>query len=246
MDDELLRALARPRPRAAPDGEPSMQTSSEARHDAHAIDEIARPLSDAERESVLDAVFERLDAADVDATPSAAPVVQLGERKASRARLFAGLGVVLAIAAALVLWIAVPRPGPSDALPGYSITSLHGGDSAVRSDPQALDRVLVLESPDAPIDVVVSPAQAVAVPLAVTLVASGAGAAARMVGVEAAEISPSGAVRLRGPLSRFVALDRGAWELAIVVSPRDHVPANAAAALADRGLGRATVRVEIL
>jgi hypothetical protein len=244
VDDELLRALARHSPRVHAESDPGMPTSSDASLDVGAGgSELSRPLSAEERNSVLDAVFARVDAEAVDA--AAAPTV-LAERRASRGRMAAVIGTVLAIAAALVMWMARPGVDAVDALPGYSVTGLRGGASAVRSDPTALDRELLLADAASEIDVVVSPERAVAGPLAVTLVAETAGQPPRMVEVEAAEISASGAVRLRGPLSRFIALEPGAWQLWVVVTPSDRRPASADAVLAEASSSRAGFRVKIV
>jgi hypothetical protein len=238
VDDELLRALARHHRRAHAESDPGMPPTSDVHADT---DELSRPLSAEERDSVLDAVFDAVDSKEREAEPM--PVV-LEERRSSRGRMWAVAGVVVAIAAALVLWIAGPRIEPGAALPTYSITSLKGGVSAVRSDPTAVDRELVLE-PSSEIDVVVTPARAVSGPLAVTMIAEAPDHRPRMVELEGAEISASGAVRLRGPLSRFIALDPGAWQLWVVVTPADRPPTDVEEALADETYARAGFRVKL-
>ncbi|MBC8074081.1 MAG: hypothetical protein IAG13_37520 [Deltaproteobacteria bacterium] len=155
------------------------------------------------------------------------------------------LAAAVAIAAALVLWLAGPSSGSEDVLPGYAISTLRGGASAVRSDRTNVDRTLVLADDAQEIDVVVAPAQAVTGPVAVTLIAEASGRAAQLVAVDAAEISPSGSVRLRGPLSRFIALEPGTWQLWIVVTRADERPKSADAARDDATQRRVGFRVEL-
>jgi hypothetical protein len=249
VDDELLRALARRQARSRAENDPAMHTATDESYDeSEGNDALMRPLDAAEREAVLDAVFSRLDAGDVaDSEPvgAVAPAIALESRRPSRGRLGAMLGAAVAIAAALVLWIARPGVRPGEALPDYAISTLHGGASTVRSDPTEVDRTLVLTDGAQSIDVVVAPAHAVTGPVAVTLIAEASDRPAQLVAVDSAEISPSGSVRLRGPLSKFIVLEPGTWQLWIVITRADDRPTSAEAARDDEAQRRVGFRVEL-
>lgn len=239
MDDELLRALGRAQRNPA-----AMQTT--APHDsaspAPVRDDLTRPLDSAERALVLDALFAEIDV-QRDPGPAETPVVPAPEiRSRSRARLAGVIGAVVAIAAALVLWLGRP-PASYAELPSYAMTELQGGVSAVRSDPSALDRVLDMR-PGGKIQLVMTPAVPSKEPLVVDLVAQQEGAEDRMVRVTP-EVSPSGAVRLTGVLTDLIALEPGPWTITVVVSPAAAAPDDPEAALSAAAGRRASFRIEL-
>ncbi|HET6583578.1 MAG TPA: hypothetical protein VFG69_09020 [Nannocystaceae bacterium] len=237
MDDELLRALARHHRRTHGETDPGMPPTSDGSADERAA-ELSRPLSAQERDSVLDAVFSAVDAS---ADAGSAPVA----RSSAKRGVIAVIGVAVAIAAALVLWIARPGGNAAVELPAYSITSLKGGVATVRAEPTEVDRELLLEGDANEIDVVVTPASAVQGPLAVTLVAQAPDEAPRMTIAESAEISESGAIRLRGRVTRFLRLPPGAWQLWVVVTPANRVPKDPDDALHNESYARASFRVKL-
>ncbi|HWB77911.1 MAG TPA: hypothetical protein VG755_23265 [Nannocystaceae bacterium] len=214
MDDELLSTLGRVRRDEL--AEPSAE--AEPVHTAEA------PLTNTERTRVLDAVFAKLEAEDTAA--SGAKVIT-----PSRWRSGALLGAVLAIAAALVLVIARPSVRHDDelsALPSFTITRLEGGTSAVRSDPRA--GPLHLRSSSDAIDIVVTPGTRVHEQLAVVVVARGGDGAPRMAVItDLVERSPDGALRIRGPLDRFIVLAPGKWTIEWLVSRAGAEPQSIAA-----------------
>src|SRR5262249_10625949 len=111
VDDERLHRLGAHR-RAELDapapGEPPMH-------------ELDSPMNDDERRSVLDRAFAELD--------REAPPRKVGNAR----RSVAIVGAVMMLAAALVLWVALPRATSDAALPEYAATRLDGGRSEVRS-----------------------------------------------------------------------------------------------------------------
>jgi HAMP domain-containing protein len=205
MDDELLSTLGRVR----------RDELAEPSAEADPVHTAEAPLTNTERTRVLDAVFAKLDAGEPDATTSGAKVIA-----PSRWRSGALVGAVLAIAAALALVIARPSAQQHDelaALPSFTITRLEGGASVMRSDPGS--GPLQLRSASDAIDIVITPGARVHEPLAVVVVARGEDGAPRLVAItELVERSSDGAVRIRGPLDRFVVLAPGTWTLDWVVS----------------------------
>lgn len=247
MDDELLRALGRaqrhqdPMPTPVPT-EPNADTPGVA-------DALTRPLDEAERASVLDAVFGQLDAeppadAAVEAAPAIAitPVVAVVPSSSSRGRVMGAVAVLVAIAAALVLWFGRPAASVAE-LPSYALTELRGGISEMRAEPGAIDRVVDLPRRGT-ITLVVTPAVASAEPLVVDLVAEGEGRAPRMARVQA-ETSKSGAVRLSGVLTEMIDLEPGAWTITVVVSPAAAAPGDVEEALSSAAGRRVTFRVAL-
>ncbi len=248
MDDELLRALGRaqrhqdPMPTPVPT-DPNAETPG-------AADALTRPLDEAERASVLDAVFGQLDAeapaeAGVEGAPSvaaeAAPVVAIAP-SSSRGRVMGAIAVLVAMAAALVLWFGRPTAVVAE-LPSYALTELRGGIAEMRSEPNAVDRVVDLPL-RGKIELVVTPAVASAEPLVVDLVAQGEGRPDRMARVKA-ETSTSGAVRLSGVLTEMIDLEPGAWTITVVVSPAAAAPGDVEAALTGVAGRRVVFRVAL-
>jgi len=237
VDDELLRALGREHRRAEREADAAMAEGTDTTAEPAFETDFFRPLSADERASVLDAAFERIDA------EQAGSSVEPAARASGRGRTIAVIGAALAMAAALVLWIARPQ-APSGTLPGYTLTTLRGGTSDVRSDPTQVNRELVLQG-DRPIEAVLTPSKSIDGELAVTVVARSTDGRRVFAPVDAAEISENGAVRLKGPLSRFARLEPGDWEVTLVVSPAGDRPEDAEVALSDPTLQRETFRVRL-
>jgi hypothetical protein len=221
MDDELLPALGRVR-----------RDELAAEGDAmHAADP---PLTSQERERVLAGVFAELDDRDAPHHPPAAKVLA-----PSRWRV-AVVGAALAIAAALVLVLARPA-GELAPLPGFAITRIEGGTSSVRSEPG--QGPLQLRSPSDAIDIVITPEARVQGDVAVVVVARSEGTTPRIATItDRVERSANGAVRIRGPLDRFVELGRGTWHIEWWLSHEGAEP-RTLDALADPKAARAWRRV---
>jgi len=229
VDDELLRALARLEKQSRTPGAP-MQTTADPRPDpAEPAADLTAPFEPSERAALLDAVFARVDG------ESAHTEVRSIESAPKRGRTAAIVAVAIAIAAALVLWIARPADVGAS-LPQYTLTELRGGTTGMRSDPGAVDRVVEV-SPADRIELVATPATSVAGPVVVHLIAQASNGAARMARVPA-EVSASGAVRLEGSLADWLVLEPGRWRLVLAIAPADRAPTSAEAALADPELRR--------
>jgi hypothetical protein len=226
VDAELLRALGRAQQR---DEEDAMNTATTGEQTNGA--ELQRPLDDRERAAVLDGMFEEID--------RKAAVVPPASR--GRNRWIAIVGAAVAIAAALVLWIAWPR-GSTIELPRYAITELRGGAAEVRSDPRALDRTLVLRRGD-PIAVVVTPERPGTAALSIWLLAHGGGEPV-MAKVDAM-VASSGAVKIEGPIDRWLTLAPGEWTIDVLVAPADAAPTSADEAQRDAHVRRASFKVRI-
>lgn len=216
MDDELLSTLGRVR----------RDELAEPSAEADPVHAAEAPLTNTERTRVLDSVFAKLDADERESTTSGAKVIA-----PSRWRSGALVGAVLAIAAALVLVIARPSVHHDDemsALPSFTITRIEGGASAVRSDPGS--GPLQLRSVSDAIDIVITPGARVHEQLTVVVVARGDDGTRRMVTItDLVERSPDGAIRIRGPLDRFVVLAPGAWTIEWLVSRKGAEPRSLAA-----------------
>ncbi len=235
MKDDLLRALARTQRDDQGTGTP-MQDVKATSGQTPAPDRFA-PLEPAERDALLDAVFARVDAR----TPAGSVPPVVGAQRPRRATAIA-MALIVAVAAMAVLWLA--RPGTGGAtLPSYALTELSGGASAVRAEPGAHDGELELLASDR-IELTVTPAQAGPAALVVDLVAQAPGRPDVMARVPA-EISASGAVRLEGPLDRFIALTPGSWQIWVVISPAADAPSGAQAALAAEHVRRVGFRVRL-
>ena len=165
-------------------------------------DDVLRPFDDNEREALLDGVMAKLDAPEP--APSAEPV-PLAERRRSRWPI---VGVVVALAAAAVLWLAV-RPFEATAdLPEYQFTRVAGGVAEVRGAEDELPTEVEL-GPDAVIDWVITPAERFEQPVGAALLATAPGAQPQYVRLPLAQISEQGAVRIQGRLSEHVSLAPG-------------------------------------
>jgi hypothetical protein len=263
MADELLRALGK-RQREEPAAAVPSETNDQTMHPSTAGDERAgdmlRPFDEGERASLLDAVFERLDAGgeaggadDEDepttvAAPSAdaAKVVELLPR---RSRMRVGvIAIAASLAAALLLWLVV-RPAQTPdrpavaALPEYTITQLRGGDATMRSEPSAPPSAITL-APGKAIDFIVTPSTPVHGPVGVAVLATPERGAPVLTRVEA-EISAEGVVRLRGPIDALGPDAPGTWTVDLLVARPEALPNDADAAMADGPWSRSRIEVTI-
>jgi hypothetical protein len=184
----------------------------------------------------------------------AATVIDLRSRRRFGVGIGVGIGVALAAAAAVALvWFGVSglggpgREATVAMLPSYSTSELRGGLAAQRGDVEAPETELEL-SVDDRIDWVLTPAEPVREALDVALLARPETAAGEAVYRRdvAAELSPAGAVRLRGQLDTFIELSPGRWSLTLLIAPAGALPSDAAEANSEAGgWQRATIRVTI-
>lgn len=178
-------------------------------------------------EALLDGLFEQLDAkAPADAPAPQATVTPLPQRNAR----WAALGVVVAMAAALLLWFGTRSAVPT--LPSYRATAIEGGPALVRDAPDGVADRVELSAPSDRIDWSFAPATPVEGALDVALSAQRNDDGTRVFSRATAQVSASGGVRLRGPLSDFIALTPGTWSVDVIIAPETHGPSSAQAATA--------------
>ena len=120
------------------------------------------------------------------------------------------VAAVLAVAAALVLWL-VPREPPRPSLVAYSLTVRNPGLHDKRSSDAPGDRYL----PDSTIDWVLSPELATTETVLRVLASDEAGTV-RLV-APPVTASPDGTLRLHGRFSQLLQLAPGRWQLRFVV-----------------------------
>ncbi len=254
MDDELLRGLGR--------HQREDLERSEVGWDA--TDELLEPFDDETRERMLDAVFERVDAApEAEAEPVAsaeppeppsrppAPVIELAARRPGRIGVVGGLLVAAAAAAVLVIWWSRGTTLESDRavamLPEYTTSQLRGGAASHRSEPNSKLDSVSLGARDE-LDWVITPAEPVAGPITLALLAVPEVGQAIFVPEVRAEISGPGAIRLRGRLDGFVDLAPGSWTLTLMIAPPGQLPVSLEQARSSEPAAwqRASVRVTII
>jgi hypothetical protein len=229
MVDDLLTALGQRQQETgrAPTAERNRDVPTEA------TDSLFDPFEGDDRESLLDEVFERVDAATGEAAPagpedsdasSPSVVVPLSPR---RRAMSTWIGVAAALAAALLLWWGLTRGGASsptgDAMPLYSVTRFDGGPAQMRSAEPGVAASTELSADD-PVRWEFSPKSAVRTPVAVAILASRPGAEAILARPQQFEVSPDGVVRIEGPLSQVVALTPGHWMVTIIIAPESALP----------------------
>ncbi len=218
MNDELLDALGREQ---RDDLERPTQLADEG-------SPAERPFEDSERASIVEAVFDQID----QAAPAheTSDVVELPRH---RRRWVTIAAAVAAAAAAVLLWTNLrPKGGDAAAVPPYTITQMWGDVATVRSDAEG-DAVLRFFA-DAEVDWVVTPQRIETRAVALAILADpidGSQEAVLATPVPAAA-STEGALRLRGPLSHFIALTPGRWQLSLYIAPPDQLPASVTAAKA--------------
>lgn len=243
MADELLHALGMRQAEESRrlEGEPSTDESDEVRA-------LLRPFEDEERANLLDGVFEQLEretaAAPGDEAPrDAAPqVVALEPRRRSR---LAWIGVVTAIAAALLLWLGSRgRITPSETLPPYEATRLEGGVAAMRSSDADPPSSISLHD-DASIDWIFTPRAPVRTPVGAVLLATSAEQRTVLVRPEALEVSEEGVVRLAGRRAEVLPLSPGTWSVTVLLGAPATLPRTAGEAEHAGGWSRVSFEVTI-
>jgi len=221
MADELLEALAQ-RQREADAAKPPI------------------PLDDFEGEAgdaLLGEMFGELDdkagqnAALSEGPPpqtEAAPdnVTALPKRSPA---VWAGAGILIAAAAAMVLWLAMPSS--EDPLPAYGAVSIAGGPAAVRGEHEDVPEVLKLGRPSDNIEWRFAPATSVKADIEVVLSARRADGERVFATVPNPAVTPTGSVQLRGPLDAFIELGRGHWTVEVLFARSGHAPGSAEEAM---------------
>ncbi len=212
MADELLKALAQ-RQRESDSAQPPI------------------PLDDFEGEAgdaLLDEMFGALDET-AESRPAppveeavADNVTALPTRKPA---VWAGVGILIAAAASLVLWLAMPSP--VDPLPAYGAVSISGGSAAVRGDRDAVPEVLKLAHSTDNIEWRFAPAIPVEGDVEVVLSARLASGTRVFAAVPNPTVTPTGSIQLRGPLNTFIELSDGRWTIEVIVARAGHAPGSA-------------------
>lgn len=222
MADELLEALGQ------------RQREADAAKPPISLDDFAGDAGDA----LLDDMFGELDdkagqgPAPSDPPPQtdAAPnnVTALPTRTPA---VWAGAGILIAAAAALVLWLAMPSA--VDPLPAYGAVSIAGGPAAVRGDHEDVPEVLKLEQPSDNIEWRFAPATSVEGDLEVVLSARRADGDRVFAAVPNPTVTPTGSVQLRGPLNSFIELGEGHWTIQVIFARSGHAPGSAEEAMGE-------------
>lgn len=243
MTDDLLRALGREqREDLAEDQAPADP------------DEFEWSFDQVERDALLDAVFERVDATAAEPPTQARAedppnVVRLPARRRS---VLIGIALAAAAAAALI-WSIAPSRRDGELLatvPPYSFTRFEGGIVATRSDPGDAASAAVPElelHASSSIDWVLTPAKPISAPIGVALLAESSVGERKFVPALDVEVSEHGAVRLRGRLDQWITLTAGDWSLRLYIAAPKSLPTEAAAMSGQAGAWRTLdVRVNIV
>ncbi|MEM9458128.1 MAG: hypothetical protein AAGF11_28395 [Myxococcota bacterium] len=207
---------------------------------------MLRPFEAQERALLLDGILDQLDShggASTRSVPEPEPepeleggaaVVSLASRRRSRVMW---IGIVTAVAAALLLWVGMtpdsisPASGPL--LPPYAATRLGGGTATLRSADAGIPGSVVL-APDASIDWIFTPRSPVRTPVGVVLLATSAEHDAILRRPEALEVSREGVVRISGRLTEVLPLSSGTWSIVVVLGDPAALP-QTVDAVADGG-----------
>lgn len=210
MTDELLRALGERQARAS-EPEPA----------------AVAPFEGRERQALLDAVLDELERSDAVEAPTAAPTPGPAVVVASsrfRRSAWAAMGVVTALAAALVLWLGLGRTSPTTdhALPPYAATRLDGGTATMRSA-DGPPSAITLRA-DASIDWILTPRSPVRSAVGAVIVARSPGQAPALLQPTGVTVSSEGVVRIAGPVREVLPLPPGTWSLVVVLGPPDALP----------------------
>lgn len=237
MDDDLLRALGR-----------------HQREDLEVPPPASEPLREDEADALLDAVFARVDAGQADDAkePTAppvelAPVIDLAARRRQRT-----MGIVLALAAALVLGVGLVvllGQGRNDApqvasLPSYATSELRGGPALTRSDERPSE--LTMTASDQ-LDWIITPAQAPAhaLELGLLIEPADAPADARWITKVPATITESGVIRIRAPLAELAELEPGAYAITLIIAAQGGLPSDREAARTREDVQRVAIRITV-
>jgi hypothetical protein len=220
MTDDLLSVLGRKqREDLDREGEPSSED-----------DMLVRPFDADERAAILDAVFERVDQPALAAEqPGPSNVVPFRARRGA----LVGSLLTLAAAAAVVWWVWPAEPEQIAMVPAYTFSQLDGGVAEVRSDPSSATDTELRLRPNSTIHWVLTPAEPIQGPVGVALLATSDTGSTQFAPHLEVEVSPQGAMRLRGRLDEHVALAPGSWTVTLFIAPPDHLPSSADAARDD-------------
>jgi len=227
MDEDLLRALGE-RQRAS---EPSERDGEAVSEDLPAeLAALLEPIEGEEADDLIDGAMQRLEASESgDSAPEEASKAPTPSDEAA-ANWKGAVAVVVAMAAALVLWFGMSSRG-GGTMPEYSVVSLQSGAAAMRSDDGGgVVRRKVSTPAGGPIDWRFSPAGTVPEAVAVALLATNATGESKLSRPQGIEISAAGAVRIAGPLDRFIALSPGTWAVEVLIGPADSLPSSSDAA----------------
>lgn len=243
MDEDLLRALGK-RQRAAEPSERDGESVSEALSPELAA--LLEPIDGEEADDLIDGAMRRLDASEPAADAKGESTSETPSDESTAAANWKGaVAVVVAMAAALVLWFGLSSGG-GGTMPEYTVVSLQTGPAAMRSDGGGSVQRKVSTPAGGPIDWKFSPSGTVPGTVAVALLATNMAGESKLVRPKGVAITPAGAVRITGPLDRFIALSPGAWTVEVIIGPPDTLPSSPDAAIeAGRDAGWQSVPLEV-
>lgn len=241
MDEDLLRALGE-RQRAAEPSERDGEPVSEALPPELAA--LLEPIEGEEADDLIDGAMRRLEASEPDAKTEKKSDTDSSSETAA-ANWKGAVAVVVAMAAALVLWFGMSSGG-GGTMPEYAVVSLQTGPAAMRSDGGGSVQPKVSTPAGGPVDWRFSPKGTVPGAVAVALLATNVAGESKLSRPKGVEITPAGAVRIAGPLDRFIALSPGAWTVEVIIGPADTLPSSPEAAIAaGRDAGWQSIPLEV-
>ena len=226
MDEDLLRALGERQRAAEPPERDGEQMSEDLPSE---LADLLAPIEGEEADALIDGALRRVEQSESGSDGDA----QSGASEASPAESAANanwkgaVAVVVALAAALLLWFGLSSGG-GGTLPEYRVVSLQAGPAAMRSEDDGAAAVRrTVETPaDGPIDWQFSPSGTVPGAVAVALLATDARGKQRLTRPDGVQVSAAGAVRIAGPLDRFIALTPGVWTVEVIIAPADTLPGS--------------------
>ena len=245
MADDLLRDLGRRHIGADADvngdGDSTLASANTGETERAGDSDRARPFDTQESEEILDAVFDRLDRNARSATRSidekegarfGTPVRLPVRLQVRMRRSWMAASGLAAVAAALAVVVSVQQPSApgSPALPDYVATEFGGGTTGVRSGAGALGNAVTV-APDDAISWVFTPRSPVHDDLAIAWRAWPADPAT----VEAPstlrrfhniEVSPDGAVRIRGRMDEVLNVGEGVWNVEFLIGRSVDLPSE--------------------
>ena len=243
MDEDLLRALGE-RQRAAEPSERDGESVSEALPAELAA--LLEPIEGEEADELIDGAMRRLEASETEADAKGESASETPTAEATAAANWKGaVAVVVAMAAALLLWFGLSSGG-GGTMPEYSVVSLQTGPAAMRSDGGGSVQRKVSTPAGGPVDWRFSPTGTVPGTIAVALLATNVAGESKLSRPKGVAITPAGAVRIAGPLDRFIALSPGAWTLEVIIGPPQTLPSSPEAAIgAGRDAGWQSIPLEV-
>ncbi len=197
------------------------------------MEALLNPPRGRARDSLLDGFEQRLKSASPqtpeNAESDAGRVVELASATPKRGGgMIAGLAVVVALAAALLLWLLVPSADDVGVGTEYTVASFQAGRAEQRAEPTDVGAT-IRTTPDDPFRAVLSPASAVSTSVALAVIArpaGGAGICARP--TTGVDISDVGAVKIDGTLDQFATVTPGQWQLELWIGAPGSLPADGA------------------